>query len=125
MKNYFAILGVGQNASNEEIKKAYKTLALQFHPDKNKNPGAEERFKEIGEAYEHLSDPEKRANYDAFRHINACIPTPHFESYFSKPFKCNLCYKRFEKVADLTIHKEKYHSELNVHQSKCSFYSQL
>ena len=63
MKDYFAILGVDQNASLEEIKKAYKTLALIWHPDKNNDPGAEERFKEIGEAYENLSDPEKRKDF--------------------------------------------------------------
>ena len=99
MKNYFAILGLGQDASLEEIKKAYKTLALQFHPDKNNDPGAEERFKEIGEAFENLTDPVKRSEYDTFRHRNVSHP-------------CDLCYKRFEKVEDLTIHKNKYHTEM-------------
>ena len=59
MTNYYEILG-SQNASVCEIRKAYMALALQFHPDKNKEPGAEEKFKEIREAYEVLSDPEKR-----------------------------------------------------------------
>ncbi|WP_243031039.1 DnaJ C-terminal domain-containing protein [Thermus altitudinis] len=65
MKDYYAILGVGREATQEEIKKAYRRLALQYHPDRN--PGdkeAEERFKEINEAYAILSDPEKRAQYD-------------------------------------------------------------
>ncbi|BDG17259.1 J domain-containing protein [Thermus brockianus] len=65
MKDYYAILGVSREATQEEIKRAYRKLALQYHPDRN--PGdkaAEERFKEINEAYAVLSDPEKRAQYD-------------------------------------------------------------
>ena len=55
MKNYRKILGVSQDAGEEEIKRAYRWLALQFHPDRNKEPGAEARFKEINEAYAILS----------------------------------------------------------------------
>ena len=68
-KDYYAILGVPRNATQEEIKRAYRRLALKYHPDRN--PGdreAEEKFKEISEAYEVLSDPEKRAIYDAQGH---------------------------------------------------------
>lgn len=64
-KDYYKILGVNRNASAEEIRKAYRKLALKYHPDKN--PGdkaAEERFKDINEAYQALSDPQKRARYD-------------------------------------------------------------
>jgi len=63
-KDYYKILGVDRNASDKEIKQAYRRLARQYHPDVNKSPGAEERFKEINEAYQVLSDPGKRRKYD-------------------------------------------------------------
>ncbi len=64
-KDYYQILGVGRNASAEEIKRAYRKLAMQYHPDRNPgNQQAEERFKEINEANEVLSDPKKRVHYD-------------------------------------------------------------
>jgi curved DNA-binding protein len=64
-KDYYEILGVARTASEDEIKRAYRKLARKYHPDVNKEPGAENRFKEIGEAYEVLRDPEKRKRYDA------------------------------------------------------------
>lgn len=65
MKDYYQILGVNKNSTDEEIKKSYRKLALQYHPDKNQgNPDAESKFKEIAEAYEVLSNAEKRRNYD-------------------------------------------------------------
>jgi curved DNA-binding protein len=63
-KDYYKTLGVGRTATAEEIKSAYRKLARKYHPDVNKAPGAEARFKEIGEAYEVLQDPQKRAAYD-------------------------------------------------------------
>lgn len=66
-KDYYKILGVSRNASEEEVKKAYRKLAHQYHPDKA--GGDERRFKEINEAYQILSDREKRAQYDRFGQV--------------------------------------------------------
>jgi len=67
-RDYYEVLGVSRNASKDQIKDAYRELALKYHPDRNKAPDAEERFKEITEAYAVLSDDEKRAQYDQFGH---------------------------------------------------------
>jgi molecular chaperone DnaJ len=67
-RDYYEVLGVPRNASVEEVKKAFRRLAMRYHPDRNKEDGAEARFKEIGEAYEVLSDREKRAAYDRYGH---------------------------------------------------------
>ena len=64
-RDYYEVLGIGKGASADEIKKTYRKLAVKYHPDKNPdNKEAEEKFKEVGEAYEALSDPEKKAAYD-------------------------------------------------------------
>lgn len=65
-RDYYEVLGVSKNASDDEIKKAYRKLAKEYHPDRNKSPDAETKFKEISEAYEILSDSQKRAQYDRF-----------------------------------------------------------
>ena len=72
-RDFYDVLGVSRNASQEEIQQAYRRLARQHHPDVNKDPEAEERFKDISEAYDVLSDPETRRRYDAFG--------PDFRSY--------------------------------------------
>ena len=63
-KDYYEILGVSRSASQDEIRKAYRKLAKKHHPDVSKESGADERYKEINEAYEVLKDPEKRQKYD-------------------------------------------------------------
>ncbi len=82
--DYYEILGVSRNADQETIKKAYRRLALEYHPDRNpNNPEAEERFKLIRQAYEILSDPEKRREYDLFGRVGA---SPSSGPSYADPF---------------------------------------
>ena len=68
-RDYYEVLGIDKSAAPEEIKKAYRKIAIKYHPDKNPdNPQAEEMFKEAAEAYEVLSNPEKKQRYDQFGH---------------------------------------------------------
>lgn len=67
-RDYYEVLGIARDASAEEIKKAFRKLAFQYHPDRNKDAGASDKFKEINEAYEVLSDADKRSAYDRFGH---------------------------------------------------------
>jgi len=97
MKNYYKILGLEKRASQEDIKKAYRKLAFKYHPDKNKDADAIEKFREITEAYEVLIDPQKRAHYDKM-----------YQNYFEQKIentqeekteynKKDSCYKEWEE----------------------------
>ncbi len=86
-RDYYEVLGVDRTASPEEIKRAYRKLARQYHPDVSDAPDAEARFKEINEAYQVLSDPEKRAAYDRFGHAGPGAPGFGFDFGFRDPFE--------------------------------------
>ncbi len=88
-KDYYQILGVPRDATEEDIKKAYRKLARKYHPDVSKEPNAEERFKEIGEAYEVLKDKDKRAAYDRlgqYRPGEDFRPPPEWAEQFARGF---------------------------------------
>ena len=70
-RDYYEVLGVDRNASEEELRKAYRTLARKYHPDVNKADDAEAKFKEVKEAYEVLNDPQQKVRYDRFGHAAA------------------------------------------------------
>lgn len=86
-RDYYESLGVGRNASADELKSAYRKLAKEYHPDVNSEPGAEERFKEINEAYAVLSDGERRAAYDRFGHAGLKGMPTDFDFGFSDIFE--------------------------------------
>ena len=67
-RDYYEVLGVDRNATDEDMGRAFRKLAFQYHPDRNADDGATEKFKELNEAYEVLSSPDKRATYDKFGH---------------------------------------------------------
>lgn len=88
MENYYDILGVKNNSTQEEIKKAYRDLSKKYHPDKNKEPGAEDMFKKINEAYSVLKDEQKRKEYDdelsgRNRHFEFRFNNQHFRQMYS------------------------------------------
>ena len=106
-KDYYEILGVKRDSSQEDIKKAYRKLAREFHPDINKSPSAESRFKDITEAYEVLGDSEKRKRYDhlgsGWQNGQDFTPPPGWENYNfdfgqNKGFKKTFSFNEFEDL---------------------------
>jgi curved DNA-binding protein len=94
-KDYYQMLGINRNASEEEIKKAYRKLALQYHPDHHPDDSeCEERFKEIGEAYAVLGDPEKRKEYDYSGHVR--FKRRHTSEDIFRNFDFDQLLKQFE-----------------------------
>lgn len=85
-RDYYDVLGVARSASKEELKKAYRRMARQYHPDVNDDPEASERFKEISEAYEVLSDDQKRAAYDRFGHAGVNAGAGGFSGFDASGF---------------------------------------
>lgn len=79
-RDYYEILGVPRDATEGDIKKAFRRLAFKYHPDRNRDDGAEGKFKEVNEAYEALSDPDKRARYDRFGHVDT-------DGFFTRGFE--------------------------------------
>src|ERR671928_149456 len=94
-RDYYEVLGVARGASDEDIKKAYRRLALQYHPDRNKAPEATQRFKEATEAYQILSDAEKRSVYDRYGHQafdrGAGAGSADFSNFFGQFVNVTLC----------------------------------
>ena len=86
-RDYYEVLEIQKNASKDDIKNSYRKLALKFHPDRNKSPGAEEKFKEISEAYAVLSDDEKRKRYDTYGHVGADDAFRGSEANFEEVFR--------------------------------------
>ena len=93
--DYYQTLGVNKQDSSEDIRKAFRQKAMEFHPDRNKNPDAEEKFKEINEAYQILNDPEKRAQYDRFGHAGVSGG-----SGFDRPFDGSDIFGGFGDIFD-------------------------
>jgi len=113
--DYYSVLGVSRDASSEEIKRAFRALARQYHPDANPSPEAEARFKEINAAYEVLSDPVKRQRYDAFGDANSAPGFGPFgdlgdlmESFFGSAFGTRTRARPGGPLrgADLSLHLE-------------------
>ncbi|KAM8974846.1 dnaJ homolog subfamily B member 9 [Pelodytes ibericus] len=111
-KTYYDILGVPKNASERQIKKSFHKLAMKYHPDKNKSPDAEAKFREIAEAYETLSDENKRKEYDQFGHdafTNAGRGSndQHFHQHFN--FNIDDLFKDFDFFGETQNTRSKRH----------------
>ena len=115
-RDYYDVLGVSRNASDEDIKKAFRKLALKYHPDKNKSSGANDKFKEINEAYQVLGDPNQKAAYDQFGHAGVKgAQGAGFEGFEKDSFVSdeshvvlNLFKKKYKKIDIISITPTKF-----------------
>ncbi|XP_028666951.1 dnaJ homolog subfamily B member 9a [Erpetoichthys calabaricus] len=112
-KDYYEILGVPKNASERQIKKAFHKLAMKYHPDKNKSPDAEAKFREIAEAYETLSDEKRRKEYDQFGHQSFSSTEGGKGPHFHQPFTFNFddLFKDFDMFGQNQESQQKRHFE--------------
>ncbi|KAM9845764.1 dnaJ homolog subfamily B member 9-like isoform 1-T3 [Aulostomus maculatus] len=123
-RDYYDILGVPRDASERQIKKAFHKLALKYHPDRNKGPDAEAKFREIAEAYETLSDDKRRREYDQFGHG----PSPgeghrqgggsaNFNQQFQS-FNFDDLFKDYDPFGHQQGHQHHFHSHHQTHQKR-------
>jgi len=133
-KDYYQILGINKDACPKEVKKAFRKLALKYHPDKNKEKGAEEKFQKIAEAYEVLSDPEKKKKYDRMGDGNFQRNTNFKPGNFH--FNFDDLFKDFDMGMDdmlfggdgkshFTNHFENHQKQHNAHGDGFGFASQF
>jgi molecular chaperone DnaJ len=122
VRDLYDILGVDRGASAEEIKKAYRRLAREHHPDVNADPAAEERFKEVAGAYEILSDPDKRARYDAYGHGGAMeFPFTDIGDLFEAFFGTGTFGRRRGGRRTRTMHGEDLFAEVSLSFREAAF----
>lgn len=115
-KDYYKILGIQKGAADEDIKKAYRKQALKWHPDKNKAANAEEKFKEIAEAYEVLSDPKKREIYDQYgeegntgvHFLTICLSAVVLFEYVSNALLTLVCVSDLSLLPAITYAYQRY-----------------
>uniref|UniRef100_A0A1A8G6S3 DnaJ homolog subfamily B member 9 n=1 Tax=Nothobranchius korthausae TaxID=1143690 RepID=A0A1A8G6S3_9TELE len=121
-RDYYEILGVPRDATERQIKKAFHKLALKHHPDRNKDPGAEAKFREIAEAYEALSDDKRRREYDQFGHdassgegYGGGNENYNFRQHYQS-FNFDDIFKDFDSYGQ--HHQHQFHSQDQAHQKR-------
>ena len=118
-KNYYEILGINPNSSNDEIKRAYRKLALQWHPDKTKHPNATQKFKEISEAYQVLTNNFARIKYDMYRNTKV---NKHVNDNFVYQNPFDLFDQHFK---DLQNSFDRHDPFNNMHQNMFNMHNQI
>lgn len=124
-RDYYDILGVPRDATERQIKKAFHKLALKYHPDRNKGPDAEAKFREIAEAYETLSDDKRRREYDQFGHGSSSGEghrgagggNYNFNQHYQS-FNFDDIFKDFDTFGHQKPHQHHFHSQNQAHQKR-------